>query len=230
MTTVAEALAGLGEKWRKEWTEEQWRQRILSLLPPELECPTVSNIGMFEKKGPRMFGGWVSWRAGYSNSAPKGADILERLEGAGFEYFPATLAKYGNYRASPKPGKPEDMPAQSSREDLRDAQEIAPLWLDLSTFGNSAIVHLRQGDILLKVSVPCDLMVHLSAEREGEGRFGREGWHYKRGTQRVHHNLHNVHTCACFLGGDAYNSQSLDGYLTFNPTPTKPSDILRGIP
>lgn len=185
MTTVAQKLNSLDTP-KTGKTREDWAREILSMLPPDLPAPTISNET--DKGKPTA---WLSFRRDYGDTRP-GSWFLAQLEAAGFKTLPATLAQYGTWRRSPKPGLQTDLPETSSRDTLTDSEPIAPVWIvPCQHCGPDAIAYYEKDGLTFRVSVPAPSSVGIHARRvETLG-----DWHYERGSGRLRYPeaWHSVH-------------------------------------
>lgn len=178
--SVEMELAGLAERAQAAQTRADWIRRILAELPGDVACPTISNEG--ERAHDGRPGAWLSFSRSYGETWT-GAEVLAKLEVAGFATLPATLAKYGEYRRSPHVGLQTEIPEESSRAKLADCEPIAPVWIvpEQHTGGRACAFYRSPTGLTLRVNLPIPAGCYITAERE---EF-KGGWHYKRGSARL---------------------------------------------
>lgn len=201
--------------------------KILQDLPQDIEPPCLSNL----KVKADEVNGWCSFtRPSYDpENKYKPIAIAEALESVGWEILPASLAKYGNYRRGVHLGEPHDLPNVYSRSELKEADQILPVWVRpcQHTQPDAYFYAKTQTGLLIKVSIDvpgCGARLHARrVELLG-------GWHFERGTGRLHYKPQ----WATMFGGMSQHSkcyvdteQGISGEIYWNSSELpKASEIL----
>jgi hypothetical protein len=219
--TVADKLAEYDAKIEAAVSRLERERDVLRALPADMECPVVSN----ERGDAGELAAWLAWRSyrkfNYSDAATRsGADILAALEGAGWVPLPATLCQYGSWRRSPRPGAADDMPATNGRDELRDTEPIAPVWLAPNPHTDTeAIAFYRAPDgRLFRVCVEGPAGVYIHARRVEY----RGDWHYE-GPARIvfpdwwHAAIADHANIGAHTRGYVDTPQGLSGVVYFQP-------------
>lgn len=155
--------------------------KILQELPQDIKPPVTSNVGS-NYKG---VSAWLSFNgpAYDPNNTHNPLDIVKALENVGWKLLPASLAKYGNYRAAVWFGNPDQLPEQSSRAKFVSAESILPVYVRGAQHNHSKpslemYMQTPSGfNVKVLIAIPHSLCL-LNAKRAHNGEY----YYYVRGT------------------------------------------------
>lgn len=202
--------------------------------------PIISNV----KAAPQITDehGWLSFRGPSYDPDHKWnpVAILEALEAASWTQCPASLCKWDNYRAAPERGLQSEIPETKpgcfgSTYTLGDCSPIAPIWIrPCQHMGPEAVVFMRAPDgrnFRVQVAIRPIATIY-ATQHEYKG-----GWHYERGTARLHfpEEWHSLTHATIHQDSRAWvdTEQGISGAIYFAPHgeqtawPIKASEFLR---
>lgn len=134
--TAAEKIAAIREAISTSQDKATAEIAVLESLPPDIHAPTISNVKHDELKANDVRA-WLSFRRptwGESRDAYNPQDILADLENHGWKTHAATLVKFDNYRAAPRPGdfgKWADIDTVGSYT-VSSVSPLCPVWASFS--------------------------------------------------------------------------------------------------
>lgn len=179
--TVAEEIEMLLNP-KPEEDKTSLKIAILRDLPQNISPPTLSNVGSKIVD----VNGWCSFSKSYGNENYSPVEIAKALESVGWEILPASLVKYGNYRRGVHRGIPTELPKVYSRADLKDSEQILPLWIRPCQYTacDAYFYAKTQTGLLIKVSIDVPGLASIYANRIAE----MGGWYFAPGSAKLHYN------------------------------------------